>query len=408
MAASTLPITAAGRASTSTHRLLSIDILRGLVMVIMALDHTRDFFSSALFDPTDLTQTTPLLFLTRWITHFCAPIFVLLAGAGAFLSLANGSKDHCDLPVFLLKRGIWLMVLEIAVVSPLGWAFSFGFGFTRLQVIWVIGASMVILAALVFAFPPRRIAVIGLILIAGHNLFDGEHAAWLGGVASTWKVLHNLSFFTPFPHTIVASLYPLIPWAGVMALGYGAGEFALLEPKRRSRIFLATGLSSLALFAILRAGNFYGEPKPWSVQADLSRTAMSFVNFTKYPPSLLYLLTTLGAALCFLAYADRLPQVITRPLATFGRVPLFYYLLHLPLLHGLAVVFSLVRYGRADWLFQDSFALRGSAHPLPAGYGYGLGVVYLVWAGAVILLYPLCSWFAGIKRRYKHPLLSYL
>ena len=237
----TMPGAAVEKRASALERLSSIDILRGLVMVIMALDHTRDFFSSALFDPTDLTRTNPILFFTRWITHFCAPVFVLLAGTGAYLSLASGKTDHCELPGFLLKRGLWLIFLEIAVISPLGWSFSLGFGFTRLQVIWVIGASMVVLAGLVFSYPPRIIAGIGLVLIAGHNLFDGPHAAWLGEAGDLWKVLHSFSIFQPFPHKIVGSLYPLIPWVGVMALGYGAGNLARIEPRRRMRLFLGSG-----------------------------------------------------------------------------------------------------------------------------------------------------------------------
>jgi uncharacterized membrane protein len=376
-------------------------------MIVMALDHTRDFFSNALFDPTDLTRTTPLLFFTRWITHFCAPVFVLLAGIGAFLSLTK-RHDRCELSVFLLTRGLWLMFLEVAVVSPLGWSFSWHFGFTRLQVIWVIGAAMVILAGLVYCFPPRWIAAFGLILIFGHNIFDGPHAAWLGGFGAAWKILHNLSFFQPFPRTVIASLYPLVPWVGVMSLGYGAGEIALAEPRKRQRLLFSIGISSIALFTVLRATNVYGDPRPWSPQRDALYTLLSFLNCTKYPPSLLYLLMTLGPALCILAFADRLPPLITKPLIVFGRVPLFYYLLHLPLLHGLAVLFSLVRYGSAAWLFQDSFALRGSPHPLPAGYGYQLWVVYLVWAASVLALYPLCKWFARVKRRHQYMLLSYL
>jgi len=194
MSATATAPTLVERAQINTPRLSSIDALRGLVMIVMALDHTRDFFSNALFDPTDLTRTTPLLFFTRWITHFCAPVFVLLAGIGAFLSLTK-RHDRCELSVFLLTRGLWLMFLEVAVVSPLGWSFSWHFGFTRLQVIWVIGAAMVILAGLVYCFPPRWIAAFGLILIFGHNIFDGPHAAWLGGFGAAWKILHNLSFF---------------------------------------------------------------------------------------------------------------------------------------------------------------------------------------------------------------------
>ncbi len=402
------PGTAAGNTRPSSVRLASIDILRGLVMIVMALDHARDFFSAALFDPTDLTRTTFPLFFTRWITHFCAPVFVLLAGTGSFLSIASGSKDRCELPAFLVKRGLWLIFLEIAVISPLGWSFNFDFSFTRLQVIWVIGASMIVLAGLILIYPPRVIAAIGLIIIAAHNVFDASHLQWLGNSAWAWSDIHNVTFFHPFPRVLVASLYPLIPWVGVMALGYGTGPLALIEPQRRKRILFTIGPLLLTLFVALRFTNIYGDPKPWSVQSNWPKTLMSFVNCTKYPPSLLYLLLTLGVALCFLAYADRLPQAVKAPLAVFGRVPLFYYLLHLPLLHGLAVAFSFVTYGRADWLYQDSFAAKTSAHPLPAGYGYGLPVVYLVWALVVISLYPLCKWFAGVKRRSRNALLSYL
>ncbi len=389
-------------------RLTSIDAVRGLVMIIMALDHTRDLFSNVTFDPTDLTQTTPLLFFTRWITHFCAPVFVLLAGTSAFLSLSGG-KSRGELARFLLTRGLWLMLLEVAVVTPLGWSFNFDYGFTRLQVIWVIGAAMVVLAALVPIAPRRAIGLLGLVIVLGHNVFDGPHAAWLGGFAGAWKLLHNLTPLQPFPHKTVLSIYPIVPWFGVMALGYGCvGELMLVEPRRRDRLLLLVGLAMIALFALLRASNLYGDPKPWAVQRDAVRTVLSFVNCTKYPPSLLYLLMTLGPAAIVLAFADRLPSLITGVLTTYGRTPLFYYLLHLPILHGLAVLFSYIRYGQAPWLFHDMLAQKGATHPIPPGYGYDLWVVYLVWIAAVAALYPACRLYAGVKRRNKHPLLSYL
>ena len=389
-------------------RLTSIDALRGLVMVIMALDHTRDLFSNATFDPTDLTQTTPLLFFTRWITHFCAPVFVLLAGTSAFLSLSAG-KSRGELARFLLTRGLWLMLLEVAVVTPLGWSFNFDYGFTRLQVIWVIGAAMVVLAALVPLAPRRAIGVLGLVIVLGHNVFDGPHVAWLGGFAGAWKLLHNLTPLQPFPHKTVLSIYPIAPWFGVMALGYGCvGELMLVDPRRRDRLLLIIGLSMIAAFVVLRASNLYGDPKPWAIQKDAVRTVLSFVNGAKYPPSLLYLLMTLGPAAIALAFADRLPRLITGVLTTYGRTPLFYYLLHLPILHGLAVLFSYVRYGQAPWLFHDMMAQKGAAHPIPPGYGYDLWVVYLVWIAVVAALYPACRWYARVKRRNKHPLLSYL
>ena len=389
-------------------RLTSIDVLRGFVMVIMALDHTRDLFSNAAFDPTDLIQTTPLLFLTRWITHFCAPVFVLLAGTSAFLSLSGG-KSPAQLSRFLLTRGLWLMLLEVAVVTPLGWSFNFDYGFTRLQVIWVIGAAMVILAALVPLVPRRAIGALGLVIVLGHNVFDGPHAAWLGGFAGTWTLLHNLTPLHPFPHKTVLSIYPIVPWFGVLALGYGCvGEMIQTDPPRRQRRLLIVGLAMVALFIVVRASNLYGDPKPWAVQPNAIRTLLSFINCTKYPPSLLYLLMTLGPAAIVLAFADRLPRLISGVLATYGRVPLFYYLLHLPILHGLAVLFSYVRYGQAPWLFHDMMAQKGAAHPIPPGYGYDLWVVYLVWITVVAALYPACRWYAGVKRRNKNPLLSYL
>jgi len=395
-------------ASPRAPRLTSIDVLRGLVMVIMALDHTRDLFSNAAFDPTDLTQTTPLLFFTRWITHFCAPVFVLLAGTSAFLSLTSG-KSRGELARFLVTRGLWLMLLEVAVVTPLGWSFNFDYGFTRLQVIWVIGAAMVVLAALVPVAPRRAIGLLGLVIMLGHNVFDGPHAAWLGGFAGTWKLLHNLTPLQPFPHKTVLSIYPIVPWFGVMALGYGCvGELMLADPRRRDRLLLFIGLAMIALFVLLRASNLYGDPRPWGAQTDLVRTLLSFVNCTKYPPSLLYLLMTLGPAAIVLAFADRLPRLITGVLTTYGRTPLFYYLLHLPILHGLAVLFSYARYGQAPWLFHDMMAQKGAVHPIPPGYGYDLWVVYLVWIAVVAALYPACRWYAGVKRRSKHPLLSYL
>lgn len=385
---------------TLSPRISSVDILRGLVMVIMALDHTRDFFSSATFDPTDLTKTTPLLFFTRWITHFCAPVFVFLAGSGAFLSLGRG-KSKADLSRFLLTRGLWLVALEFLVISPTGWSFSLSFATTRLQVIWVIGMSMILLAAFIRIFPSRLIAVMGIAMVFLHNLFDGAHG-------DIWKLLHQVSFFRPFPHITIASLYPLIPWVGVMMAGYGAGELLTGDAARRRTILLRLGAAMTVLFVILRASNLYGDPSPWSAQSSPVYTLMSFLRVSKYPPSLLYLLMTLGPALILLAMLDGARNKLGDALRDFGRVPLFYYLLHLPLLHGLAILFSFATYGSADWLYQDLMALKGSPHPLPPGYGYGLPVVYAVWLAAVIALYPLCRWFAAIKKTRREAIFSYL
>ncbi len=393
-------------------RLSSVDILRGLVMVIMALDHTRDFLSNsaAAFDPTDLAHTTPALFLTRWITHFCAPIFVFLAGTGSYLALVRGGNDRWALSKFLVSRGLWLIFLEIFVISPLGWSFSLSFGFTRLQVIWVIGVSMIILGALILMWPSRLLGAVGLLMVLTHDIFDGKRAAWLGPAQGVWRVLHNLAFFQPFPHKFVASLYPLIPWVGVMMVGYAMGELMTLEAARRRRMLLTLGGFMTFLFVALRALNVYGDPSTWSEQTTPVYTVLSFLRCSKYPPSLLYLLMTLGPALLILGLLDGSPAVgwLTSRLRTFGRVPLFYYLLHLPLLHLVAILFARLSYGNASWLHQDLMTPKGMALPIPAGYGYGLPVVYAVWLSAVVLLYPACRWFGEIKKDRRELIFRYL
>jgi len=392
---------------TPPSRLGSIDKLRGLVMVIMALDHTRDFLSNAPFDATDLAHTNPALFLTRWITHFCAPVFVLLAGTGAYLSTSSG-KSTATLARFLATRGLWLVFLEVFVITPLGWSFNWDFGFVRMQVIWAIGASMVVLAALVPILPRRLIGGLGLLIVLGHNLLDGPQTALLGPIAPVWQFLHAISPVPVAPHKLLIFLYPLAPWFGVMALGYGFGDLVQLEATRRRTTLLILGTGMILLFLMLRASNLYGDPKPWIAQPSAVMTALSWINATKYPPSLDYLLMTLGPAMIVLALIDRAPTVLTTPLATLGRVPLFYYLLHLPLIHGIAVLLSQLRYGRSRWLMHDMMAQRGAAFPLPHGYGYDLWVVYAVWIAVVIALYPACRWFARVKQTRRHPLLSYL
>jgi len=395
-------------ASPAKDRLPALDILRGLAMVLMALDHSRDFFSNsaAVFDPTDLSRATPLLFFTRWITHFCAPVFIFLAGTGAYLWQEHG-RETCELAKYLATRGLWLILLEIFVISPLGWSFSFSFGFTRLQVIWVIGVSMILLAAFVMMWPPRVIGGAGLLLIVVHNLFDGPHAAWLRDGEDAWRALHQPTFFHLGAHHVIASLYPVAPWVGVMMAGYAAGEFMTWPATRRRKILLSLGAAGVFLFVVLRYLNFYGDPSRWSHQGTLVFTVMSFLNCTKYPPSLLYLLMALGPALVLLAILDRTRATWWLPMETFGRVPMFYYLVHLPLLHGAAVLFSFVKYHDAAWLRQDLMALSGSKLRLPPGYGYGLPVVYAVWIGSLVLLYPLCRWFAGVKRRRREWIFRY-
>jgi uncharacterized membrane protein len=390
-------------------RLNSVDTVRGLVMVIMALDHVRDFFHvyAKTFDPLDPARTWTLLYFTRWITHFCAPTFVFLAGTGAFLSARRG-KTKKELSWFLLTRGLWLILLELTLVR-FGWFFNFDYRLIFIQVIWVIGWGLVVLAGLVF-LPTRVVAAFGLAMIALHNLLDGFKAADFGALRGLWVVLHGQGVLMPAPGVFAFVAYPLVPWIGVMAAGYAFGEILTLERERRRRILFRVGLTAVALFVALRALDVYGDPLHWAWQERGAwYTFLSFLNTQKYPPSLLFLLMTLGPSIVALALFDggREPGALTRPFVVFGRVPLFYYLLHVPLMHLVAIVFAYVKYGRAEWLFMN-WPPPGQPQPEPEGYGYDLWVVYIIWIGVVAALYPLCRWFAAVKSRRRDAWLSYL
>ncbi len=392
---------AAAKGLSTPPRLDSIDLLRGLVMVSMALDHVRDYFTDARFDITDPGQTTAALFFTRWVTHFCAPVFVFLAGTGAFLSGARG-KGKLELAWFLLSRGLWLVVLELTVVR-LGWTFNVDYHQFGGAVIWAIGWSMVVLAGLVF-LPTTVVTIVGVTMIAAHNLFDGVRPEDLGSFGWIWSILHVGRVLEPFPRVYFAVAYPLVPWIGVMAAGYGFGTILLDEGGRRRRRLFVLGAALTLAFIGLRALHVYGDPRTWSRQSDGLRTLFSFLNCSKYPPSLLFLLMTLGPAIAALALFDRPPGPVGRFFVTFGRVPLFYYLLHIPLIHAALVGFDYVRYGRSPFLSEAFYAV--DPRTLPEGYGYSLPVVYLVWLGVVLLLYPVCRWFVDVKRRRREAWLS--
>lgn len=380
-------------------RLQSIDMLRGLVIMLMALDHARDYFhvSALIFEPTDLAQTHPLLFLTRIVTHLCAPSFVLLAGVSAFIKGARDG-DRAGLAWFLLGRGAWLVLLELTVVN-FGWDFALGAPF--LQVIWAIGASMMLLSALVL-LPPRAVLAIGVLIIAGHDLLDGVHAARFGTAAPLWNAVHESGTFDIAGHTAFLA-YPVLPWLGVMAFGYGVGRVFLKPEAQRRRTLLVLGLSMLAAFVIVRATNLYGDPVPWSVQKNAVWTLMSFLNVSKYPPSLLYVLMTLGPAFLLLWLFERVRGPLAEGLLTFGRVPLFFYVLHIYLLHGAAMLVSVVQG------YPVSASIQTITRPGPLkGFGFTLPVVYLVWIAALVILYPLCRWFGALKRRRRDWWLSYL
>ena len=390
---------------TRAPRLESIDLLRGLVMVLMALDHTRDFFHRGALhgiEPMALATTTLPLYFTRWITHFCAPVFVFLAGAGAFLSMGRG-KTKSDLSWFLVSRGLWLVLLELTWVQWCGWTFAVNWHVHWFLVIWAIGWSMIILAGLIH-LPRPIILAFGLMMIVGHNALDAIKPASWGRADWLWQILHagGQFEFNALPGFHFGAGYPLIPWIGVMATGFCFGGLMELDQKTRRRWLWWLGGGLSAGFVLLRLTNWYGDLRPWSAQASLTKTILAFLDCHKYPPSLCYLLMTLGPALLVLAWIDGPAPRLLQPLLVFGRVPLFYYLLHLPLLHAMAVLLSLIVYGHADWLSGNPHA------PVPDNAGFGLPVTYGVWIIAVLLLYPLCRWFAELKRRRHDAWLSYL
>jgi uncharacterized membrane protein len=372
-------------------------------MVLMALDHVRDFFSNVTFDPLDLDKTSAALFLTRWVTHYCAPVFTFLAGTGAFLASTRG-KTRSELSWFLFSRGLWLVFLELTWIQVLGWNFSFDFHNLGMGTLWSIGWSMVVLAALV-RLPTSAITIFGVAMIATHNAFDGITPESLGSWGWLWVILHVPQTLNPATGFAIYFGYPLVPWIGVMAAGYGFGAMLLWDAGRRRKWLFGLGASLIATFVILRFSNGYGDLHRWQVRGTFLRTFFSFVACQKYPPSLLYLLMTLGPAMVVLSFLDHETPRVLRPVLVFGRVPLFYYLLHIPLIHGLAALASYVRFGDADWLFHTPF-VRGT---LPsAEKGYGLPVIYFVWVGVVLVLYPACKRFAEFKRRRKDVWLSYL
>lgn len=384
------------------HRLDAIDLLRGVAMVVMAIDHSRDFFSNAhfYFDPLDLAVTTPAFFVTRWITNFCAPVFIFLSGASAYLSEHRG-KPRSQIQWTLLTRGLWLIFLEFTIIR-FGWYFNLDYHYWKLGVIWAIGWCMITLAGLLY-LPRWLITIIGCLIVAGHNLLDGIRPESLGHLGWLWHILHVPGEFQPYPWITVRVVYPLIPWVGLIAAGYGFGPVLFWEEFRRRRTILVLGAGLTLAFIILRAPNIYGDAHRWMVQPTWLYTLFSFIDCTKYPPSLLYLLITLGPALMVLAWLDRPLGVVTSRLVVFGRVPFFFYVLHLPLLHGMAVLAALWRYGEARFLFANP-----PYQLWPIDYTYDLPATYLAWAAAVLLLYPACRWFADLKARRKDWWLSYI
>ena len=388
-------------------RIQSVDVLRGLVMIVMALDHIRDYFHTGAqhFDPTDMTQTTPIVFLTRWITHFCAPTFMFLAGTGAYLQARRG-KTTSEVALFLFTRGLWLVVLEFTWVLCLGWRMNFVYDEVYFAVIWALGVSMIVLAGLIF-LPWRALLLSSLAVIVLHNASDRITPAQFGSLSWLWKVLHVADTIQVSPHLRIFTSYPLIPWIAVMAAGYCFGRVMGLTPDERRRNLFRFGGILTAGFVLLRWSNLYGDMHQWSSQSNQAMTLASFLNCTKYPPSLLYLLMTLGPGMVVLGLLEGVKLNDSNPLIAFGRVPMFYYLLHVPLIHGLAILLAWFRYGRADFLLNVPPSLGGPTQGFPPDYGYNLAIVYLIWIAIVLALYPVCLWFAGVKQRNRSVVLSY-
>ena len=384
-------------------RIESIDILRGIVMVIMALDHTRDYFHapSFLYDPLDLQTTSAPIFLSRWITHYCAPIFMLLTGTSAFL--VGERKGTKALSRFLFSRGLFLIFLELTVIN-FAWNFNIHFPEIDFLVLWSLGISMVALSAIVY-LPKKLILAIGIILVAGHNLLDNVHVAGKGLNAFLWSLLHEQGSFT-YGGKVVLVLYPIIPWIGIIALGYSLGNLYSknMDEQKRKQILLWLGAGAIFLFIIIRFINVYGDTVPWSKQSSPAFTMLSFIKVNKYPPSLLYSLMTLGPGLIFLALSETKTGRLGKIFSVYGRTAMFYYILHIFLIHLLATfATSFCGHQWSDMIWP------GFTNDKLLGYGFSLAIVYVVWIIVILLLYPLCNWYDKYKTNHKEKWwLSYL
>jgi uncharacterized membrane protein len=371
-----------------------VDLIRGAVMILMAIDHVRVYSGLPAGGPT------AGIFFTRWITHFCAPAFIFLAGTSAFFY----GRKHADLSRFLLVRGAWLVLLELTVLR-VAWTFNFDFaGYEMAGVIWAIGWCMILLAALV-KLPLKVVGAIGVFIVAAHNLIPAPSDE---AVSALWKILYvgfwagPIQFGEHGPTLVV--LYSIVPWIGVMAAGYAFGQVLTLDPARRTRICLRLGLGATALFLVLRAFNIYGDPNAWS--GGRMPALLSFLNTNKYPASLLFLLMTLGPTIAVIPLLERARGALARWVSVYGRVPFFYYVLHIPLIHALALVVSQIRTGAVSpWLFTNH--PMGNP-PAPDGYTWSLPLLYLVFAIAVTLLYVPCRRFADLKAQKAHWWLTYL
>ena len=387
------------------NRIQSIDLLRGLVIIIMALDHVRDYvhIGAMTGDPLNLQTTTPLLFFTRWITHYCAPIFVFLSGISAYLS--GIKKSTQQLSGFLIKRGLWLLVLEVTVIT-FGWSFNPFFNFMVFQVIWAIGASMIALGLLIY-LPRKWIMIIAILILGLHNLLDNVQFGAPGN-SFVWDLLHH-GHFVMYPlfanHNLVI-VYPLLPWIGIIALGYSMGFLfeKHFDKKLRFKILRNTGFGMIVLFILLRLSHLYGDAQDWQTQPTFINTILSYIDVTKYPPSLLFTCMTLGPAMLFLAYIEKANSMIGQVCITFGRVPFFFYVLHIYLIH----IITVILFYASGFTSADIIPEHGIFWFRPPTMGFGLPFVYLIWIGVIALLYYPCKKYDKYKTENKHWWLSYL
>lgn len=385
------------RATGSSHRYAAIDLMRGIVMVLMVLDHGRDFLGASNMNPRDVSDA--LLFLTRWITHFCAPVFAFLAGVSAWFATRKMTRTR-DATRYLALRGLWLIVLELTIVR-FGWTFSLWPDFILLQVLWALGCGMIVLS-LLLALSPAIVGLCGVLIIVFHNLLDFIQAKNLGSFAWLWHLLHEPQLFQHASGLQIWALYAIIPWLGVMAFGFGFAP-NLIPGKRKNRFFYLWGGGMLGLFMLLRLTGVYGDPQPWQPQATVLASVLAFVNCEKYPPSLQFLLMTLGPMLALYPWLNRLRGRAARVLLTFGEVPMFFYLLHIPLLHALAVLLEAAHHHPLVWLF-------GNFPPMakPVGYGMPLPAIYGFWIVSLFVLYWPCRMYGLSKaqhRRWWHQLI---
>ncbi|MBV9962764.1 MAG: DUF1624 domain-containing protein [Parafilimonas sp.] len=386
-------------------RINSIDLLRGLIMIIMALDHTRDFFHVTAWtdSPTNLQTTTPLLYFTRWITHLCAPNFVFLAGASIYFQTFR--KTTKELSKFLLTRGLWLVFVELFIVN-LEFSFDIHYHLIALQTIWSIGISMIILSAMI-RLPYTAILIVGLTIVFGHNLLDFYEAGLKQTPGWWYDLLHHQGVYKLSSDHTLLIFYPFLPWSGLMMLGYCFGKlFLKYEGAERRKMLVITGIIMLLFFVVLRYTNQYGDPLKWSAQKNELYTFFSFMNVQKYPPSLLYMCATVAPAMLFLAFTDKASNKLAKFITVYGRVPFLYYVLHFFLIHLVSMCFFFARgHSFAQGIQPPNAILPNFIIP---GEGYSLGVVYLVWICIVLALYPVCKWFSEYKRDHKDWWLSYL